>query len=75
MKLLLAFYSFIEFDNTSYNNSYTISVLLINNIKYYGTILNLVGKKGKVYLINYNKKEVLKILLINKLSFLSYLLI
>lgn len=60
MKLLLAFYSFIEFDNTSYNNSYTISVLLINNIKYYGTILNLVGKKGKVYLINYNKKGGIK---------------
>jgi len=56
VKLLLAFYSSIEFDDTSYGNSYTISVLSVGDIKYYGIVLNLVGKKGKVYSVGYDEK-------------------
>jgi len=56
VKLFLAFHSSVEFDDTSYDNSYTISVLSVGDIKYRGTILNLVGEEGKVYPVGYNEK-------------------
>lgn len=31
-KLFLAFHSFVEFDNTIYGNSHTVSVLLVGNV-------------------------------------------
>jgi len=49
MKLFLSFHSSIEFDDTFYDNSYTISVLSVGDIKYRGTVLNLVGEEGKIY--------------------------
>jgi len=49
MKLFLTLYRFIELDDTSYGNSYTISVLSVSDIKCRSTILHLVGKEGKVY--------------------------
>ena len=41
IKLFLTLHSFIEFDNTSYDNSYTVSVLSIYDIKNYSIALHL----------------------------------
>ncbi len=56
MKLFLSFHSSIEFDDTFYGNSYTISVLLVSDIKCRSTILYLAGKEGKVYPVGYDEK-------------------
>lgn len=57
VKFFLPFYNFIELDDTSYSNNYTINVLSISNIKYRGIILYFVYKEGEIYPVNYNEKE------------------
>jgi hypothetical protein len=50
------FYKPKEFDNTPYSYCYTISILLVRNIKRYNAVLNLVYKKQEVYIV-YTYKE------------------
>lgn len=49
--LILLFYNSIKFNNTSYIKYYTISILLVYNIKLSSTILYLIDKEKKVYLL------------------------
>jgi hypothetical protein len=50
------FYKPKKFNNTPYSYYYTISILLVYNIKYYSTILDLIYKKREVYIV-YTYKE------------------
>jgi len=49
VKLFLAFHSSIEFDDTSYGNSHTVSILSVGDIKCRGTTLDLAGEERKIY--------------------------
>jgi hypothetical protein len=51
------FYKPEKFDNILYGYRYIISILLVRNIKYYNTILDLVYKKREVYIVCTHKKK------------------
>lgn len=57
VNLFFALYSSVNFDNTSYGASYTISILSIYYIESRDAALHLVYKKRKVYSIDYDEKE------------------
>ena len=50
VKLFLAFYSSIEFDNTFYGNSHTVSVLLVGDLQRCHAALDLANEERKVHL-------------------------
>lgn len=49
IKLFLALYRFKQFHDTFYNNCYTVRVLSVYNIEYYGTVLYFAGKEREVH--------------------------
>jgi len=72
MKLFLAFHRSIKFDDTFYDNSYTISVLSIYDVKYRDIVLNLIGEERKIYTIGCNEKRGLINAIDERSTFLSY---
>jgi len=56
VKLLLAFHSSIEFNDTFYGNSYTVRVLSVGDVESRYTVLHLAGKEGKVYSVGCDEK-------------------
>ena len=57
MKLLFALHSSKELDNSPRDNSYTISVLLVSDVKHYSTTLYLISKEWEIYLVACHEKE------------------
>lgn len=49
IKLFLAFFSFVKFDKTFYDNIYIVHILLVNDFEHYYPKFNLVGEKKKVH--------------------------
>ncbi len=49
IKLFFALYSFVEFDDLSYDKSYTVSILSICNIESYNVALYLARQKQEVH--------------------------
>lgn len=48
VKLFLAFYSSIKFDNKFYSNNYTLNILLVRDFYCCRATLDLVGDKKKI---------------------------
>ncbi len=49
VKLFLAFHSSVEFDDSFYGNSHTVSVLSISDFQRCRAALDLAGEEGKVH--------------------------
>ena len=59
VELFVTFHSFVEFDNTSYGNSHTVSVLSVCDIKGCGTALHLACQEREVHPVSCDEKGVL----------------
>ena len=56
VKFLLSLHGSIELDDAPHSNRYTMSILLVSNIKRHSTTLNFIGEKWKVHLISYDEE-------------------